>query len=85
VALLQAIAKALQRLPSNVGKKIIVTRFDTRPQLCYKTGNRIDRRLFYIDAIQKYQSLLTPADLAFARKIAGKAFEDRLRPTFAVL
>ncbi len=85
VALLQAIAKALQRLPSNIGKKIIVTRFDTRPQLCYKTGNRIDRRLFYIDAIQKYQSLLTPADLAFARKIAGKAFEDRLRPTFAIL
>ena len=85
VALLQAIAKALQRLPSNAGKKIMVTRFDSRPQLCFKTGNKIDRRLFYIDAIQRYQSLLTPADLAFARKIAGKAFEDRLRPTFAIL
>ena len=85
VALLQTIAKALQRLPSNTGKKIMVTRFDSRPQLCFKTGNKIDRRLFYIDAIQKYQSLLTPADLTFARKIAGKAFEDRLRPTFAIL
>lgn len=85
VALLQSIAKALQRLPSNAGKKIVVTRFDTRPQLCFKTGNRIDKRMFYIDAIQKYESLLTPADLTFARKIAGKAFEDRLRPMFAIL
>ena len=85
VALLQSIAKALQRLPSNAGKKIVVTRFDTRPQLCFKTGNRIDKRMFYIDAIQKYESLLTPADLTFARKIAGKTFEDRLRPMFAIL
>jgi hypothetical protein len=85
VALLQSIAKALQRLPSNAGKTIMVTRFDTRPQLCYKMGNRIEKRLFYIDAIQKYESLLTPADLAYARKIAGKSFEDSLRPVFAVL
>jgi len=85
VALLQSIAKALSRLPSNAGKTIMVTRFDTRPQLCYKIGTKIEKRLFYIDAIQKYESLLTPADLAYARKIAGKTFEDRLRPMFAVM
>ena len=85
VALLQSIAKALQRLPSNAGKIVMVTRFDTRPQLCYKIGTRIEKRLFYIDAIQKYESLLTPADLAYAKKIAGKAFEDRLRPIFAIM
>ena len=85
IALLQSIAKALQRLPSNAGKTIMVTRFDTRPQLCYKIGNRMEKRLFYIDAIQKYESLLTPADLAYARKIAGKTFEDTLRTVFAVL
>ena len=84
-ALLQLIAKSLQRLPSNAGKTIMVTRFDTRPRLCYKIGNRIEKGLFYIDAIQKYESLLTPADLAYARKIAGKSFEDTLRPIFSVL
>ena len=85
VALLESIAKALQRLPANEGKTVMVNKFDTRPQLCFKTGDKITKRLFYIDAIQKYETLLTPEAIAFARKIAGKSYGIRLDPIFVVL
>jgi hypothetical protein len=85
IALLESIAKALQRLPANEGRIVMVNKFDTRPQLCYKTGDRITKRLFYIDAIQKYETLLTPEAIAFARKIAGKSFGIRMDPIFVVL
>jgi len=85
VALLQSIAKVLQRLPANEGKIVMVNKYDTRPQLCFKTGDKITKRLFYIDAIQKYETLLTPDAIAFARKIAGKSFGVRLDPIFVVL
>ncbi len=84
-ALLQSIASALQKLPANVGKTVFVTKFESRPQLCFKVGDKIESRLFYIDAIQKYQTLLKEADLAFGRKIAGKSFGKTLIPTFIVL
>jgi len=58
IALLQSIASALQKLPANVGKTVFVTKFESRPQLCFKVGDKIESRLFYIDAIQKYQTLL---------------------------
>ncbi len=85
IAILDTIAKALQRLPSNEGKKMFVTRYDPRPQLCFKTENHTEKRMFYIDVVEKYHSLLTEADLNFARKIAGHTYGDRLRPTFAIL
>ena len=85
IAILDTIAKALQRLPSNEGKKMFVTRFDPRPQLCIKTANRTEKRMFYIEVVEKYHSLLTEADLNFARKIAGQTYGDRLCPTFAIL
>ena len=85
VALLQSIAKVLQRLPANEGKIVMVNKYDTRPQLCFKTGDKITKRLFYIDAIQKYETLLTPDAITFARKIAGKSFGIRLDPMFVVL
>ena len=85
VALLESIAKALQRLPANEGKTVMVNKFDTRPQLCFKTGDKITKRLFYIDAIQKYETLLTPEAIAFARKIAGKSYGIRLDQIFFVL
>lgn len=85
IAILDTIAKALQRLPSNDGKKMFVTRFDPRPQLCIKSENHTEKRMFYIDVVEKYHSLLTEADINYARKIAGRTYGDRLRPTFAVL
>jgi hypothetical protein len=70
VALLEPVAKALQRLPANEGKIVMVNRFDTRPQLCFKSGDKITKRIFFIEAMEKYQTLLTPEAIAFARKIA---------------
>jgi len=85
IALLQSIASALGRLPSNVGKTVFVTKFESRPQLCIKSGDRIERRFFFVEAIQKYQTLLKEADLANGRKIAGRTFDKGLTPTFIVL
>ena len=85
VALLQSIAKVLQRLPANEGRIVMVNKYDTRPQLCFKTGDKITKRLFYIDAIQKYETLISSDAIALARKIAGKSFGVRLDPIFVVL
>ena len=85
IALLQSIASALQRLPSSLGKTVFVTKFESRPQLCIKTGDRIEQRFYYTEAIQKYHTLLKEADLAYGRKIAGKSFGKMLTPTFIVL
>ncbi len=82
---MQSIASALGRLPSNVGKTVFVTKFESRPQLCIKSGDRIERRFFFVEAIQIYQTLLKEADLTNGRKIAGRTFDKGLTPTFIVL
>ena len=85
IFILQALATALQKLPANGGKTLFVTKFESRPQLCFKRGERIERRMHYIDALDKYEKLLTEDNIAQARKIAGRSFGARLRPTFGVL
>jgi len=85
VALLESVAKALQRLPANEGKIVMVNKYDTRPQLCFKSGDKITKRIFFIEAMEKYHTLLTPDAIAFAKKIAGKSFGVRLAPIFVVL
>jgi hypothetical protein len=43
-------------------------------------GGRVDKRYSFVDAIEKYRSVLQDEDKAAARKIAGKTFyEDELR------
>ncbi len=80
IAILQAMAKRLAPLPANTGKTIFVSRFDAKPQLCFKFGGRVEKRYSFVDAIEKYRSVLLPEDKAAARKIAGKTFsEDELR------
>jgi hypothetical protein len=80
ISVLQAIAKRLTPLPANVGKTIFVSRFDVRPQLCFKFAGRVEKRYDYVAAIEKYRSVLTSEDKEAARKIAGKTFsEDDLR------
>ena len=85
IFILSALATSLKTLPANEGKTIFVTKFESRPQLCLKRGDRIERRLFYIDAIDKYKDLLTGDNIAQARRIAGRTFGNRLRPIFGVL
>ena len=84
IYLLQAIAKELQKLPANKGKFVFCNKYDSRPQLCFK-GDRIERRLFYLEAAQKYGKLLSNASLAQAKKIAGSSYRERLEPTFALI
>jgi len=80
IAILQAIAKRLAPLPANTGKTIFVSRFDVKPQLCFKFGGRVEKRFDFVAAIDKYRSTLLPEDKEAARKVAGKTFsEDELR------
>jgi len=80
ISILQALAKRLAVLPANNGKTIFVSRFDVKPQLCSKFGGRVEKRLDFVAAMEKYRSLLQQEDKETARKIAGKTFsEDELR------
>ena len=85
IFILQTLATTIQSLPANEGKTVFVTKFESRPQLCFKKGDRIERRLHYIDALDKYEKMLTDDNIAHARRIAGRSFGNRLRPTFGVL
>jgi len=80
ISILQSLSKRLAMLPANNGKTVFVSRFDVKPQLCFKYGGRVEKRLDFVTAVQKYRSLLQPEDKETARKIAGKSFpEDELR------
>ena len=80
ICILQALAKRLTPLPANAGKTIFVSRFDVKPQLCFKVGTRVEKRFDFVAAMEKYRSVLKPEDKEAARKVAGKTFsEDDLR------
>jgi hypothetical protein len=84
IFLLQSIAKELQNLPANTGKFVYCSKYESRPQLCFKK-ERIEKRMFYVDAIQKYAGLISETSHAQATKIAGRSYGPRLKPTFAIL
>ncbi len=80
ICILQAVAKRLAPLPANAGKTIFVSRFDVKPQLCFKYAGRVEKRFDFVTAMEKYRSVLKPEDKEAARKVAGKTFtEDDLR------
>jgi hypothetical protein len=85
ICILQAIAKRLTPLPANEGKTIFVSRFDVRPQLCFKYAGRVERRLDFVAAVEKYRSVLTPEDREAAKKVAGKTFSEEDLRQFIVL
>jgi len=85
ICVLQAIAKRLAPLPANAGKTIFVSRFDVKPQLCFKFSGRVERRFDYVAAIEKYRSVLKPEDKEAAKKVAGKTFSDDDLRQFIVL
>ncbi len=85
ICVLQAMAKRLAPLPANSGKTIFVSRFDVRPQLCFKFAGRVEKRYDYVTAVEKYRSVLTPEDRQAARKVAGATFSDDDLRQFIVL
>jgi len=85
ICVLQAMAKRLAPLPANSGKTIFVSRFDVRPQLCFKFAGRVEKRYDYVTAYEKYRSVLTPEDRQAARKVAGATFSDDDLRQFIVL
>jgi hypothetical protein len=85
IAILVALSKRLAPLPANAGKTIFVSRFDVRPQLCFKFGGRVEKRMDFVTAIEKYRSLLQPEDKEAAKKVAGKSFSDDELRQFLVL
>jgi len=85
ICILQAIAKRLAPPPANAGKTIFVSRFDVKPQLCFKFSGRVEKRFDYVAAIEKYRSVLKPEDKEAARKVAGKTFSDDDLRQFIVL
>jgi len=78
-------AKRLAPLPANSGKTIFVSRYDVKPQLCFKFGGRVEKRYSFVDAIEKYRSVLQEEDKIAARKVAGKTFSDDELRQFIVL
>jgi len=85
VFILQKIADGLKLLPAHTGKEIFVTKFESRPQLCFKRDDRMTRRMYYTDAVEKYERVLSQDNIAHARKIAGRSFGERLRVIFGIL
>lgn len=68
------------------GAKPQVTKFEIKPDICYrneKTG-KIERRIGFKEACDRFLQLLSTEDLQIARKIAGKAFEKRLTTLFRI-
>ena len=85
IAILQALAKRLAPLPANTGKTIFVSKFDVKPQLCFKFGGRVEKRYDFVTAVEKYMTLLQPEDKEAAKKVAGKSFSDDDLRQFIVL
>lgn len=85
ISILQALTKRLALLPANTGKTIFVSRFDVKPQLCFKFGGRVEKRFDFVAAMEKYRSLLKPEDKEAAKKVAGKSFSDDELRQFIVL
>lgn len=66
------------------GSKPTVTKFDVKPDICFrdaKTG-KIERRVSFKEACDRFLPLLSEDDLIVVRKVAGKAFSRRLGSLF---
>jgi len=75
----------LAPLPANAGKTIFISKFDFKPQLCFKFGGRVEKRCNFVAAIEKYRTMILPEDKEAAKKVAGKYFSDDDLRQFIVL
>ena len=84
IEVLKQIGARLSEHSSMAGTICYVTRYDPRPVLVHKRGDKILRRMGYVEAIDKFGYMLSPDHLKTARKIAGKQFEGRFFKVFGV-
>lgn len=85
-AILIAMCKKSQVQNFVKGARPQVSKFDIKPDICFrepKTG-KIERRVCFKEACDRFLGLLTGDDLLIAKKIAGKAFAKRLRILFGI-
>lgn len=64
--------------------KPTVNRYEFKPDICFrnpKTG-KIERRMSYYEAMERFGRLLNGDDLVIPRKIAGKSFPGRMMTLF---
>lgn len=64
--------------------KPVVNRYDHKPDITFrhtKTG-KIEKRMSYYEAMEKYGKILTAEDLVIPKKIAGKSFLGRMKTMF---
>ena len=84
IEVLKQVGIHLSGHPSMAGTNCYVTRYDARPVLVHKRGDKIIRRMGYIEAVDKFGHMLTGDHLRTAKKIAGKQFEGRFYKVFGV-
>ena len=84
IEVLKQIGACLSSHTSMAGTNCYVTRYDARPVLVHKRGEKIIRRMGYFEAVDKFSHMLTVDNLKTARKIAGKQFEGHFFKVFGV-
>lgn len=85
-AILMAFARKNEVMHLVPGAKVTVTRYDPRPDLCYRDGKtgKIEKRVSYYECFERFGKLLTEEDLVIPRKIAGKNLAGRMQMLFLV-
>ena len=84
IEVLKQIGTRLGSYQSMAGTNCYVTRYDARPVLVHKRGDKIIRRMGYFEAVEKFGHLLSADHLKTAKRIAGKQFEGRFYKVFGV-
>ena len=78
------ILQAIRRILSERRIRCSVQRFGRNPQLHVSFADR-ERIFHFVPACEAFNQLLTPELLAYAYRIAGRKFSNRLAATFLVL
>lgn len=85
-AIMIAMCKKRKVLDFVKNAKPTVTRFEVRPDICFRntSSGKIERRVSFKEACDRFMSALSDDDLLIAKKIAGRAMADRLAVLFGI-
>ena len=78
------ILQAIRRILSMNQIRCSIQRFSRAPLIHVATGDR-ERVYHFVPACQAFGHMLSPEDLTYAYRAAGRKFKDRLTATFLVL
>jgi len=81
IAILSAIARELRVKEQDVS----VNRFIDSPTLIIRKDSKIVKQLTYVDAVLEYGELVSPDDIARARRIAGQTMKGQLEQAFLII